>query len=413
MWKLTFKRMIRSPLPAVGVLLFAMVMSVVLQSLHHSKAEAQEYYEEIYNQIDVTCTVTNLRGTRSDGLYLNNEIVNEFTEYRDWMGQSSILPLVENVQIKSQHKLSGELSGRMLVGITSLNMAQELWPENGCTIIWNDGFDKSMFEEDGLVCIIPQALAEKLTKEQTAERNEPNKPDGEQDIKNYVDTIPVKLELDDAYSFYPVEPKDYSGTMKIAGVYSGGDQKTVYCAWLTLMGIWDEMGQFESAVAAHATLRNNSQVSALREAATEFFSEPDPNADVNSMDLALDIDDSKLQDADLTLRRSLRVNELSTMLVFVLSAGVGFLIGFLMIRSRKMEITLLRTMGTPNQMIYASYAAEQMLCVVAGIVIGIAVCRWRVSAQLIIFACIYFVGLTMAIQMFLHKNLLTTIKEDE
>lgn len=156
MWNLTLKRILRSPIPAVGVLLFAVAMAVVLQSLHLSKLEAQKHYEEIYRQIDVTCTVTNLAGTKSDGLNLGNIIVNQFTEYRAWASGSEILPLIEDVQIKSQHKLSGTLSERMLVGITSIKIARELWPENGCTIFWNEGFDASIFGEKALVCIIPK-----------------------------------------------------------------------------------------------------------------------------------------------------------------------------------------------------------------------------------------------------------------
>lgn len=397
MWKFTFKRIIRSPLPAVGVLLFAVAMAVVLQSLHHSKIQAQEHYEKIYAQIDVTCTVTNLRGTRSDGLDLGNVIVNEFSEYRDWIGESSILHLIENVQLKSQHQLSGEINDRMLAGITSLKMAQELWPENGCTIFWNDGYDASIFEENALVCIIPETLAKELGGEG----------------KLPVESIPVLLKLEDGYPYHPWEPGDYEGTMQVAGTYSGGDQKTVYCAWLTLMEIWDEMGQFESAVAAHATLRDNSLVEALREAASNHFAVPDPNADPTSLELALDIDDSKLQEADLTLRNSLRVNELSTLLVFVLTAGAGFLIGFLMVRSRKRDIDLMRTMGTPNSNIYLSFAAEQMLCLIAGTFLGAATYQAQPPVQLVIFVGTYFVGLSAALVLFLRSNLLSAIKKEE
>lgn len=403
MWKFTFKRMIRSPLPAVGVLLFAVAMAVVLQSLHHSRVEAQEYYEEIYNQIDVICTVTNLRGTKSDGLDLTNIYVNEFTEYRDWIGESSILHLIENVQLKSQHKLSGRLTDHMLVGITSLKMAPELWPENGCTIFWNEGFDESIFSEKALFCMIPQTLAQELAEEQSGE--------GEDTVP--VETIPVELKLEAGYLYYPVEPGDYNGTMQIAGVYSGGDQKTVYCGWLTLMGIWEEMGQFESAVAAQATLRSNNQIAALRKAASGLFSEPDPNADLTSIALALDIDDSKLKEADLTLRNSLRVNELSTALVFVLTAGAGFLIGILMVRSRKRDIDLMRTMGTSNANLYLSFTAEQMLCMIVGTAAGAATYAWQPLMQLVIFVGIYFVGLSAALIVFLRSNLLTAIKKDE
>ncbi len=398
MWRFTFKRMIRSPLPAVGVLLFAVAMAVVLQSLHNSKIEAQKHYEEIYSQIDVTCTVTNLRGTKSDGLDLTNIYVNEFTEYHEWIGESSILPFLEDVQMKSQHKLAGQLADRMLVGITSLKMARELWPENGSTIFWNEGFDESMFEEEALVCIIPETLAKELAEEQ-----------GEKQVG----AISVELKLGYAYPYYPTEPRDFSGTMQVAGIYTGGDQKTVYCPWLTLMGIWDQMGEFESAVAAQATLRDNSQIVALREASSELFFQPDPNADNTSPGLALDIDDSKLKEADLTLRNSLRVNELSTMLVFVLAAGAGFLIGFLMVRSRKRDIDLMRTMGTPNGKIYMSFAVEQMLCVIAGTVAGAASHNWQPLTQLSIFVGIYFIGLSAALLFFLRSNLLTDIKKDE
>lgn len=228
-----------------------------------------------------------------------------------------------------------------------------------------------------------------------------------------VQEIPVELKLGDFYPYHPTEPGDYSGTMQVAGVYTGGDQKTVYCAWLTLMGIWDEMGQMETATAIQATLRNNDQVSALRQAAAAAeFAEPDPNADPTDLHLALDIDDSKLRQADLTLRNSLRVNALSAMLVFVLSAGAGFLIGFLMIRSRKREISLMRTMGTPNRHIYLSFAAEQMLCVVAGIVLGSFTHGSQPPQQLVVFGSVYFIGLSAALLIFLRKNLLTSIKEE-
>ena len=399
MWNLTFKRILRRPIPAVGVFLFAVAMAVVLQSLHLSKLEAQKHYEEIYHQIDVTCTVTNLRGTKSDGLDLGNIIVNQFTEYRDWASGSEILPLIENVQIKSQHKLSSALSERMLVGITSLNIARELWPENGCTIFWNEGFDEAMFGEKALVCIIPQALVSELNEGQE---------EGAQ-----VEEIPVELKLEDFYPYHPTEPGDYSGTMQVVGIYTGGDQKTVYCSWLTLMGIWDEMGQMETATAIQATLKNNDQLDQLRQvAAAAELAEPDPNADPTDTSLALDIDDSKLQQADLTLRNSLRVNELSALLVFVLSAGAGFLIGFLMIRSRKWEISLMRTIGTPNRHIYFSFAAEQMACVIVGTLIGSITNASQLAQQLVAFGGVYFIGLSMALLIFLRKNLLTSIKEE-
>lgn len=390
MWNLTLKRILRSPLPALGVLVFTAVLTIVLCTLHQSGIEAQEHYGEIYHEIDVTCTITNLTGTNSDGLDLPNWIIDLFTGYLDWVS-SDVTSMVENVQIKSIQRLTEPLQEYTLVGITSLEMAQELWPDNGCTIFWNEGFDESVFEKDELVCIIP----EKLAKEQGKE------------------ALPLFLPVD-AHNVYPnAEHRDFEGTMRVAGVYYGSGDENIYCSWDTLMGIWSEMGQTESATALHATLRDNDDLEDFRALMAERFAEPDPNADYSDWGLAMDIDDSQLRQADLTLRNSLRVNALSTMLVFLLSAGTGFLIGFLMIRSRKREIALMRTMGTPDGKIYTSFAMEQMLCVILGTAVGGGLYFWQPVDQLAVFVGIYFVGLTVALLIFLRSNLLTGIKQTE
>ena len=104
---------------------------------------------------------------------------------------------------------------------------------------------------------------------------------------------------------------------------------------------------------------------------------------------------------------------LSTALVFVLTAGAGFLIGFLMVRSRKRDIDLMRTMGTSNGLIYLSFAAEQMLCLIVGTAAGAATYTWQPLIPLVIFMGIYFAGLSAALIIFLRSNLLTAIKKDE
>ncbi|MCD7755194.1 MAG: hypothetical protein LUJ09_02500 [Firmicutes bacterium] len=374
----------------MGVVLFAMIMSVVLQGLYNSKLQAQEHYEKICSEIEVVCTVTNLTGTSADHLNLDSYQIFSFTGEMEGL-ETEIAPLVTDVQIKGEHRLMGALSEHSLVGITSLEIEQALWPENGCTIFWNDGFDASLFCGDQAACLIPEALAEEWQG----------------------DALRVSLPLEDAYAGLSFAPKDYTGELKIAGIYRGGDEKSIYCPWALLMEIWGEMGQREKASALHATLRNNSDISALRQAAADLFSVPDPNANPNDWGYALDIDDSQLAQADLTLRNSLRVHTFSVLLVFSLSIGAGFLIGFLLVRSRRREIALMRTMGTPDQSIYLGLVLEQMLCVVFGTAIGGATYLWQPPLQLAMFATAYFVGLTAALLVFLRKNLMTTIKEDD
>ena len=113
------------------------------------------------------------------------------------------------------------------------------------------------------------------------------------------------------------------------------------------------------------------------------------------------------------MKNSIFLNKFASVIVFILSAGAGFLTGFLIIRSRKREITLMRTVGESNREVYFNFALEQMACAIVGIAFGGAYNLWDPIGQLLIFAVVYYVGLSVALAIFLSKNLLATIKEDE
>ena len=100
-------------------------------------------------------------------------------------------------------------------------------------------------------------------------------------------------------------------------------------------------------------------------------------------------------------------------MIFLLSAGAGFLTGFLLVRARKREITLMRTVGASQNKIFAEFAWEQMLCVVLGILLGGSYTLWQPFQNLILFSIIYFSGLAAALIVFLRLNLLNVMKEDE
>ena len=73
----------------------------------------------------------------------------------------------------------------------------------------------------------------------------------------------------------------------------------------------------------------------------------------------------------------------------------------------------MRTMGASQISIFIQLAVEQMLCIVAGIFLGGLVFLWQPIEKLGLFGGIYLIGLAAALLIFLRKNLLTSIKEDE
>lgn len=386
-------RIRRKPLNAVAVLLFTAIITMVLCGLNRGNNDAKAHYNEIYNTIEVRCKVTNLSGDRSNYLNISPDIISLFTGDSKRFS-NDLADLVENVQItgSTDFVLNGEKY--TLTGITSMQATDKLLAENGCTVFWNENSDESIFAGNDMVCIIPMELEKELQ---------------DLELSDEILTLDIKA----GYEF----GTDYSGKLEIVGAYQGNNTTIIYCPWKTYAAIMRSMGRFEAADSLSAVLRDNRNLETLRELSAEWFAEPDPNAagmtESNGYYLALDINDSQLVQAKTDLSNSMSVNRIAVLLIFIMSTGAGALIGFLMIRSRKREIIIMRSVGEPNHKIYGSFILEQMVCAVLGTVVGGAYFLWEPIGRLFLFVFVYFVGLTAALLVFLRKNLLTAIKEDE
>lgn len=185
--------------------------------------------------------------------------------------------------------------------------------------------------------------------------------------------------------------------MQIAGGNSDTDEsKVIYCPWAVYVRILRSMNRYEKAEAIHGTLRNNKDLELLREIMTPYFVEPNSKYagmyDVDGRGFALDINDAPLVRAKDNPENSMSVNRAATVLVFVPATGVGAFVGFLVIRNRKREIALMRTLGTSNGRIYANFALEQMLFVFLETLAGGVKFMWTPALWLILFVCVYYVG---------------------
>lgn len=381
-------RIERKPLVFVAVLLFTATIAMALCGLHSGNDTALAQYNDIYYEIDVRCTVTNLAGDQSDRLDIQPGTIALFTE------QSDLSDLLEDVHIKGSVDIVWNNEGYTLVGITSTGIESKLWPENGCTIFWNENADIEFFANSKMECIIPGELQKKML-----------------DAELSTAFFPFHINATNPYE------TDYDGELTILGNYMGSNGRIIYCPWNTYVSILRSMGRYEVADSIYGTLRNNNDLSLLREVASRYFAEPNPSyvgfEVAGEYYCALDINDSQLSQAKTNLENSMTVNRIAAVLVLALSAAAGAFIGFLMIRNRKKEIALMRTMGTPNSRIYVSFVIEQMIFVVLGAIVGGSNFVWNPVSWLVLFVCVYFIGLSAALLAMLRKNLLTTLKEDE
>ncbi len=387
-----WRRLRRSPIPALSVLLFAMILSVTLCVLHKANDAEVKKYNETWHTIPVQFGVTNLSATNSENLNIPWTFADVFT------GEGDLAKYVTNLERVCRHAITGGYEGYMLEGITSTVPVSALWPENGTYILWREGYAESIFGSGEPLCIVPDAMPV-LTDDETGE---------------------TYIELDFAY-WYTEPVQEHTCRFTVAGTYRGGDGKTIYCPFRVCEQIYAALNEPLYVQSIRATLASNDLLEELREVSMKWFAEPNPlgkeapwgKLGYMHYPYALDIHDDLLMRASATLQRSIATNRICTTIVLCLSAGAGLLIGILMVRSRKREIMLMRTMGTTETAIYISFTIEQMLCFLLGILLGGTYNAWQPPGQLAVMAVTFFLGLTAALLIFLRKRLMTTIKEDE
>ena len=442
------KNLKHSPVRAIAVLLFAAIISMIICALQASNEAELRNYEEAYQAVPVTVTVTDPMGNNTDPSSIKPWVLDlltgestvelidtsaakdfeESVSLKDKVDpiEVSLAEYLKDVQIKMSHFVSTvngndyNIGGKVyLIGMTSLSCDKQLLPEYGCEITWYEGYDESIFAGDDPVCIVPEAMA---------------KPryynNGKGEAPLYFRTSVVNFVKDEDGFLMPVpQTSEYSCTLKIVGTYTAGDEKSIYCPYPVVEQVHGELEAERFFDSISATIADNRRLEEFREIMSLCFTEPSSideqlhwgsyvinrsNSYYNAFyDYALDINDDNLFDLSDILEDSIKFNRTVTVFVVILSVVAGFLVGFLMIRRRKRDIILMRTVGESNFRLYIGFILEQMICVILGIAVGGAYYKWNPINNLAIFAVAYFVALTVALAIFMSKKLLTTIKEDE
>lgn len=396
-----FRRCTREPMTCIAAILFTAILAVILCFLHQSQIEEQKNFEKTYHATPLEFVVTWLDGTRLNdsspasghfadllpGLFLGNgRYSSDMPKYIDDLQ----IRMVCNGRVKTAPipiAAAGFEKNETVVGITSTKVAKEYDPSFGMNITWLEGYDESILCTGELVCIAPSAF------------------EGLEEV-----------------SVTFTSTGSYTCKLKIVGLYPKEENYTLYCPYFVMEAVYTRINEPKNVQHLSGKIANNGDLEAFLEAASEWFATPNPLGEPTHWDnifgyeyypLAIDIDDSLLKNLQENLQQSMTINRIAAALVFALSAGAGFLTGFLVIRSRKREIALMRTLGASNIAVCAEFALEQLLCVVLGTGLGGSYALWAPFGRLCIFGVVYMTGLTIALLIFTRANLLATMKEDE
>lgn len=397
------RRKIGTTLCMILVALLISASFCVLERLKHSE---QENYDKMYHSIPVTAAVSDLTGRKTEGVGLKSWAVDVFLPGGRNL-PNTLEQYVINVRARTTwticdyQRLNGEdIAVLPVVGINTVEAEDPLLKNSGGSVTWFEGYDDSVLSGTDPVCLLPEELLPDTGEKTTVSIGVSCVKSGEKG------PYTIQRQID----------------WKVAGTYKAKD-RNIYVPYRQAEGIWtllDETTHF-TADFIKMTLRDNDLLEEFREASQKWFAKPDIRGtqvpwgrmDEEFYIYSLAIDDSQLVAVKDLLNKSMLVNNICRQILFAVSAGVGFLVGFLTIRSRQREIILMRAMGTPTVQVFGSFALEQMGFVLAGILLGGLPFRWQPLNRLILFGVLYAVGLCLALAIFLRKNLMSTMKEEE
>ena len=404
------RRLGRMQVRGWNVLLFAAVIALALCALHASNEAELTDYERACIETPVKVTLLDANSHDAYGLNTTGAVTDLFTIER--FARFTPLKYLEDLQFMCSlwaNAVNGQPVDMKVSGMTSEADPPDLSDRKECEILWEEGCGYWVFDETERMYVL-------LPENHGFTDWDPEEP-GFQILVRFENEVFAGYK-DASYGEKQGEPlyelREKELTATVAGTYTNSVScQTVFCSYRPLQEVTGHVGRSLSLDHISGTLINNGEAGDLREMANQWFADPAVPESAMNKSYALDIDMGVLENLKVTLENSMTVNRVCTVLVLVLSAGAGFFLGFLMIRSRKREIILMRTLGKPQSHIFRDFAWEQMRFALLGTFLGGLVFRWEPAERLGLFLGIYLAGLAAALLLFLNSTLLTTIKEDD
>lgn len=334
----SLKRTLRSPGKHIAALLVCAFLAVMACYLSSYRADQQRKYDAARASAKVLCVVTDVTGTKSDNLYMGYGAYGAVT-----YGDHYRLPAYVKDPRMTKNFLFNE--SQSLIAVTRPECAEELDPERGGSVtLFNEGF----YDSSELICLISEEAYKSL--------------DG--------DTVSGIVRDPIADSRFLTGSGIEQVDLTVAGYY-GGVGTAIYIPFETGMTLCDTVSNGRRIDSLSFLANDNLKLDELKEAASDVFGSVDPYADPGTRIFALTVHDEDLSTTLAAIEQNIRRTNWLIPIVFALTLGAGFLMGFITTRSEKQTYALQRSVGTKKGKLLRGVLAEQLFppllaCTAAG-----------------------------------------------
>ena len=386
------KRLRRHPSEAIVSAAIVLVIVVFLIGLQASRDGLLADMERAYDTIEIRCRVTSADNSREYSLPITEDYVSMLTEEG-----GELYPYVKDVFLLETYKhasiLPGDTPPEQYYGAAGrsveLHMTND--PESyslkkGAVFEYLEGYSSASFAGDEPICVISEKL-ESLVEE-----------DGTIIVRVSQGTVAMK--------------------MKVVGVY-GDEIDTVFGAWQPLLELISTIDWKPNVGSMAFTIADNRELDVAKALLRDYYV-PASKLNNDSVQLGLVVDDSLFVDTITVYERSLSLLNVVQTLVYVLSIGISFLVSYLNIRSRRLELAVMRSMGTRYIALYVEVLCEHaiffliggLLATVGSLLFGMISEAQQVKTIGTFMLC-YLLGVALAVAQVTSGQIMQTLKGKE
>lgn len=352
------KRLLRRPwLSLTGFLISgALCLLLCLLVVHLDRQEA--HLEEIRGSYEIRAVVSDLRGTKTDRLFLSHRYTDFLQDEQSGLGE-----YIRDLLLTKSFDLKATFGIGKAIGVSSERCASPLDPKAGGA--WYAEVD-DFFGSSEHICLVSEVSYEKSA--------------GQELTVNLKDSFAIEGGAGD----YP---------FTVVGWYKG-EGTDIYIPYPTSQNIAGHLAEAASTDSASFTVKDNSKIDEMLEVAANMFEQVDPSS-TQTGSFALTVHDRQYKATIATMEQNIRRTVYLFPLLALLGLTVGFLLGVLGTRRETRTYALMRTLGVSGFGLFCSVLIEQMIMpVLAALIVGAVL--MRLLPALIFLAC-YLVGCIFAV----------------
>lgn len=310
--------------------------------------------DELYANIEVTGYIANMEGS-IDGLKIEDKITAELE--RSGFIKEGVYTLTTSGILGHWHD-----DNAMLVNYT----ANIVWMEGTNSVStlpqqpeFMDGFDEEVFKTSDNVCIVSDVFLDEnflvLGSHVDFTAIE---------IKNY----PIASESDFLHDHV---------TLEIVGVYQTHvSPSPIYCPFEVTTNIFRNLDKPLAWNSARFFLQNTQELNRFRDLLRDLgFANTQVSTERNKDDLSFIINDRILKKATSSVQGYIDFSSILFPVIYIFCAGIGFVVSYLVIRIRKPEYAVMRSLGTSRTTSFFTLFTEQGLLCLIGAMLGLGISR--------------------------------------